>query len=648
MSQNLKDKKFDALCQKTLDMPIIKEAFRVLEQGLSNDLLYHSVEHSRDVLQEVLHLSLYDELDERDIHLLTIGAAFHDTGFIHKPIENEELGAQIAQEAMNRFGGYSVSEIEIVREMILDTRFVNVSQPHLTSIISPLGRYLIDADVGNLGREDFFDKSELLRQEIGLARHLFYPDVLNFIESHLWLTRAGRELWRVPQQENVRRLREYTLSLQKLGTDSQEEGLEVSQLLSLSRLPLLLNSSLQPEIVVRQALKHLCNEIQAEAGTVFLLDDGGKSLRFWALQGDEASLQDRRLPSDQGLVGWVIQNKQSLVSQDPKSDARFYRGFDEEGGFQTRNLICVPLLVREREIIGAVQILNKKGDAIFSDRDLLFCERFGSQLALAVDNAILFQRANQMHGQLTRLDKRKGEMITVLTHELRTPLNVIQGAADILAHLGAADDKTRDKMGQTLQRGVARLVKLSQQLQSLSRIEGNRVSVQKTSFSLGQMLQTLEERFKTPLEVRHLHFVVECTQRELMVQADEALLTLVLGNLLSNAIRFTEDEGTITLRIWSEHGLVHFEVEDTGIGIPESEHQLIFEKFYEVGDALVHSSGDYGFRSGGLGLGLSTAKAILEAHDSSLAVQSTEGSGSLFSFRLPMKRIKEDCSLTQS
>jgi signal transduction histidine kinase len=295
-----------------------------------------------------------------------------------------------------------------------------------------------------------------------------------------------------------------------------------------------------------------------------------------------------------------------------------------------------------------VQILNKKGDAIFSDRDLLFCERFGSQLALAVDNAILFQRANQMHGQLTRLDKRKGEMITVLTHELRTPLNVIQGAADILAHLGAADDKTRDKMGQTLQRGVARLVKLSQQLQSLSRIEGNRVSVQKTSFSLGQMLQTLEERFKTPLEVRHLHFVVECTQRELMVQADEALLTLVLGNLLSNAIRFTEDEGTITLRIWSEHGLVHFEVEDTGIGIPESEHQLIFEKFYEVGDALVHSSGDYGFRSGGLGLGLSTAKAILEAHDSSLAVQSTEGSGSLFSFRLPMKRIKEDCSLTQS
>lgn len=648
MSHNLMNTDFEALWQETLHRPIIQEAFRLLEQGLSNDLLYHSVEHSRDVLREVLRLGLHDELTERDIHLLSIGAAFHDTGFIHKPIENEELGAQMAQEAMSRFGGYSVGEIEVVREMILDTRFVNVSQPHLTSIISPLGRYLIDADLGNLGRDDFFDKSELLRQEIGLARHLFYPDVLNLIESHLWLTRAGRDLWRVPQQENVRRLREYMLSLQKLGTDSQEEGLEVSQLLSLSRLPLLLNSSLQPEVVVRQALKHLCNEIQAEAGTVFLLDDGGKSLRFWALQGDEASLQDKRLPSDQGLVGWVIQNKQSLVSQDPKSDERFYRGFDEEGDFETKNLICVPLLVREREVIGAVQILNKKGGAIFSERDLLFCERFGSQLALAIDNAILFQRANQMHGQLTRLDKRKGEMITVLTHELRTPLNVIQGAADILAHLGAADDKTRDKMGQTLQRGVARLVKLSQQLQSLSRIEGNHVSVQKTLFPIAQMLQTLEERYKTPMQVRNLHFIVECTQRELVVQADEALLTLVLGNLLSNAIRFTEDDGTITLCIWVEHGLVHFEVRDTGIGIPESEQQLIFEKFYEVGDALVHSSGDYGFRSGGLGLGLSTARAIVEAHGSTLAIQSTEGAGSIFSFRLPAKSVQAASISSQS
>jgi len=84
--------------------------------------------------------------------------------------------------------------------------------------------------------------------------------------------------------------------------------------------------------------------------------------------------------------------------------------------------------------------------------------------------------------------------------------------------------------------------------------------------------------------------------------------------------------------------LLHFEVADTGIGIAETEHELIFEKFYEVGDALVHSSGDYAFRSGGLGVGLATAKTIIEAHGSSLTVRSQLGEGSVFSFRLPLKQ----------
>jgi len=638
MSRDAIEDRIENLQKEVLQIPVVQEAFALLEQGLSRSLLYHSSEHSRDVLREVLHLGIYDELSHEELQLLAIGAAFHDTGFIHKLVDNEALAAEMAEQSMRSSGSFDDSAILKVREMILDTRFINISQPHLTSVVSPLGRYLIDADLGNLGREDFFDKSELLRQELGISRQLFYPDVLNFIESHLWLTRAGRDLRRTSQQENVLRLREYNESLQKCGDDASDDGLELPQLLSLSRLPLLLNSSLKTDVVVRQALKHLCQELQAEAATVFILDDGGKSLRFWALEGDEASLQDKVLPSDRGLVGWVIQNKQSLISNDPQNDSRFYSGFDQETDFQTQNLVCVPLLVRSQEIIGALQVLNKSNRSEFSERDLLFTERFSHQLALAIDNSQLYQQSEKMRNQLMRLDKRKGEMITVLTHELRTPLNVIQGAADILANSEITETKTRDKMSQTLQRGVVRLVKLSQQLQSLSRIEGSEVSIQRTVFSIGQILQTIEERYKTPTEVRNLQFSVECDNREQHIQGDEALLTLVLGNLLSNAIRFTEDGGSIILRVWSEHELLHFEVADTGIGIAENEHELIFEKFYEVGDALVHSSGDYAFRSGGLGVGLATAKTIIEAHGSSLTVRSQLGEGSVFSFRLPLKQ----------
>ncbi|MCB0331568.1 MAG: GAF domain-containing protein, partial [Bdellovibrionales bacterium] len=404
---------YDRLCQ----IPIVAGALRELETKLSPDLYYHSLAHTKDVLREVTTFALHDELDARQLELLAIGAAFHDIGFIWKLVDNEWVGATRAREAMELVEGYSESEIQIVQDMILDTQLVNISMVSVQVPSTKLGKYLLDADLGNLGRKDFFDKSELLRRELGVSRKLFYADAVAFLENHQWLTPSAKKLRGAGQSENLKKLRDYVHSLEKVGEEKEMGGLELSQLLFLSRLPLLLNSSLNTDKLVETAIEHLRGVLQSEAATVFLLDETGSNLRFWALKGGEAQLQDKRLPADRGIVGWVIQNKQSLLTNDPANDKRFYSGFDKESKFETRNILCVPLIVRSEKTIGALQVLNKKDEETgFIDRDLLLAERFAHQLALAIDNAVLFEKSERLRKMLTKLDQRKGEMITVLTH----------------------------------------------------------------------------------------------------------------------------------------------------------------------------------------------------------------------------------------
>ena len=109
----------------------------------------------------------------------------------------------------------------------------------------------------------------------------------------------------------------------------------------------------------------------------------------------------------------------------------------------------------------------------------------------------------------------------------------------------------------------------------------------------------------------------------------------MLNNLVANAIRFTPDGGVVTIGCRQDNSSVEIFVRDTGIGIDPEHQNLIFEKFFEVTDAMNHSSGDLEFKSAGLGLGLATSKAVLASHSSVIKVESTPGKGSEFSFSLP-------------
>jgi len=187
-------------------IPAIKEALSLLSSQLPANLLYHAYGHTEDVISEVISLALSDKLEPRQIELLAIAAAWHDVGFIWSHTNNEPLAAEAAKRYLVSIGGYTNSEIELIAQMISDTALVVDGSSFKQIPSHPLSRYLLDADLANFGRADFFEKSELQRQELNDNPEPFRRKTLALVKNHRWLTPAALTRWQGTKEANVREL----------------------------------------------------------------------------------------------------------------------------------------------------------------------------------------------------------------------------------------------------------------------------------------------------------------------------------------------------------------------------------------------------------------------------------------------------------
>lgn len=193
----------DRLCA----LPIVAQILAKLERELPPTLTYHSFAHTQDVVRDSVLFALLDDLPPRSVELLVIAAAMHDAGFLEQRSGNEPVGARIAREAMVACGGYSEDEVQLVEQMILDTAVVmhNGSPKQIAS--TELSKYLLDADLGNFGRDDFFAKGELQRIESGDEIAPFRSKTLALINAHVWNTNAARTLRQAKRDENLATLK---------------------------------------------------------------------------------------------------------------------------------------------------------------------------------------------------------------------------------------------------------------------------------------------------------------------------------------------------------------------------------------------------------------------------------------------------------
>ena len=276
-------------------------------------------------------------------------------------------------------------------------------------------------------------------------------------------------------------------------------------------------------------------------------------------------------------------------------------------------------------IQGAARIELRGADADGSMLTVLARRAHRGGLWLVVDDV----------SELRRLQRIRTEFIDNLSHELRTPLTTVSLLAETLARESASPDvvlppKMRDRIGK-IEIETGHLVQMVNELLDLSRIESGGELALVDGLDMGGLAAQSAERLRLFADRQGVGLRVEAADGLPPIRGDAARLGQVVVNLVHNAVKFSPDGGEIVVRVRPEGADVVTSVQDHGVGIPRDAQDRVFERFYKVDRARLRAEA-----GGGTGLGLAIARHVVEQHGGRIWVDSAEGSGSTFSFALPI------------
>ncbi len=231
--------------------------------------------------------------------------------------------------------------------------------------------------------------------------------------------------------------------------------------------------------------------------------------------------------------------------------------------------------------------------------------------------------------ELQRVEKMKSDFVILAGHELRTPLTVIYGYVQILlsnpAIPGNVDTEGSARhLLKKVSDAVERLSQVIQDILNVSMIDANRLDLAREPVFFNSVVQSVLHNLRSFGPQRQLVFELGAGLRKVpIIEGDPRRLHQALWNVVSNAIKYTPDGGTVTIDAEQIEQSVHLWIKDTGVGIPPDELGHIFDRFYVIEDVALHRSSKTAFKGGGLGLGLAVSKGIVEAHGGKIWAEST-------------------------
>lgn len=388
-----------------------------------------------------------------------------------------------------------------------------------------------------------------------------------------------------------------------------------------------LNSTLELAPLLQMIVEVAIDLTDSEASSILLYDPASGELRFEAAPGiPRGDLTKLSVPLESSVAGWIFTHGKPMVVQDAARDARVFRNVDRALNFQTRSLLGLPLLIKQ-EAIGVIEAVNKKGQGHYTEDDLAVLETLAAQAAIAIENARLLAKLQEANAELMRLDRMKSDFIAIASHELRTPLGLILGHATFLKEVVP---QAHQEQMEVIIRSSMRLKSIIEDLSTIAHKDEGQSRVRREPFSIVKLIIDLASRFQEAAREKNIELGYDVPDSDpLIVEADRDKIDVALSNLIRNALTFTDAGGQVGIKAEGEGGYVKVFVVDTGIGIPAGEIDRIFDRFYQVESHLTR-------RHGGMGLGLSIAKSMIEMHNGQIWVESKEGTGSLFSFTLPV------------
>lgn len=362
----------------------------------------------------------------------------------------------------------------------------------------------------------------------------------------------------------------------------------------------------------------------ARMGNVQLYDAQNDTLEIVAQQGFGQEFLDRFRSvdtSDSSACSRAMQTKERVVIEDVQSDPAYepYRDIAADAGY--RGVQSTPLVSRSGELLGILSTHYGEPHRP-SKRDLQQLDLYSRQAADFIEHV----RDGEA---LRRADRRKDEFLAMLAHELRNPLAPISSGLEVLK-MARQDPAVIEDVRETMERQLQQMVRLVDDLLDVSRIAGGKLQLRTRRVELADVVRESIAATRTFIEDAQHDLAVAVSDEPIVLEADNARLTQVLCNLLSNAAKYTPEKGRIRLSVERQGNEAVITVQDSGIGILPENADRIFEMFGQI-------DGQSAAGHTGLGIGLTLVKSIVEMHGGTVAMRSEgPGQGSEFTVRLPI------------
>ncbi len=408
-----------------------------------------------------------------------------------------------------------------------------------------------------------------------------------------------------------------------------------------------LASKLDLQSLVQAATDAATELSGAQVGAFFhtnIGEDGGSHMLHTRSGTSRGTFEDLEPHQAKALFGPTLRGQAPIRSDDLSSDPR-YAHLESGSEAHLRSFMAVPVISRSGEVIGGLFFGHSK-PAVFSARAERLIVGIAAQAAVGIDNARLYeaaQRAAEERQELLESERHartaaeresaiKDEFLANLSHELRTPLNAIVGWSQILKR-GTRSEADLEKGLDTIERNARVQTQLIEDLLDMSRILAGKVRLDVQPIEPTSFIEAAIETVRPAADAKAIRIEKFLDPDAGPISGDPSRLQQVMWNLLSNAIKFTPKEGKIQVLLERVSSHVEISVADTGIGIKREFLAHVFERFRQADASTTR-------KYGGLGLGLSIVKHLVELHGGIVRAESRgDGQGTTFAVQLPVVAV---------
>ncbi len=404
------------------------------------------------------------------------------------------------------------------------------------------------------------------------------------------------------------------------------------------------SQTLSKEIVLRrliqQLMKLLIENAGAEIGRLVLETVGKMTLvsETNVIHASPVALSQPIETSDDvplAILHLVERTKKSIVVDNAAQSSQFSQD-PYIVRTQPKSILCQPIL-HQGKLLGMIYLENNLNIGVFNTERLQLIELLASQVAISIENSRLYkdleekvQERTMLLENLQQVDKLKDQFLNNISHELRTPLNAIIGFSDVMLQEcdASQDDEERKTYLKLISDSGQHLLGLVADILDFTAINERKLQLNKTQVDIKSLVDSVILEFSVQNTTKQITLHSKIDSYCPTVYGDQNRLYQVCLNLISNAMKFTE-RGEVTVDAQRQGSFLAISVSDTGIGIPLQDQKLIFNRFEQADGSKTRNYG-------GMGLGLSICKELVELHGGQISLKSSPGNGSVFTFTVPI------------